>query len=718
MNDELNENTGKISGKSNNVIDTSGKIAGSYTDDLSEDKLTLDVLDQKLGKTRKERISLATEEKGLKSLPLKFGDSDGDWQIIESDNLFEVLYLDHFQINLINPEIVKNNHALIKSFWVEKRNFWQSGSGQVRKSVEDKFGAKNLDSCITKVDYALEQLFTIQNINSYYQRLNEQRLKQGEEYFKDSIEDMLANGVADKSEIEMRLNRGEKYELTREETALILKRAIDKNGLLPYPKGEIKGKTLIEQLLSVESWMTPVRIEEAERIKIEQKSLEIQILPGKYAKNINEIGTILFDDPKEAKEIIKEDLLKQSIAQKDIVLAREIGNISKNAKNIDLAYTEIVYKLNKKLPYRFSDQKLTNDPAELCSFFFENNKTVVSGKEQIKKGFVEIWLKETNEAAYQKFIKIRDKAPNIDLAFLEFLYTFNSKLPYRFAGEFLVKTPKELCSEINKNTENWDHGKKELFNSSILVWLNLSGNSAIVEQWEKVKKQFKGIEDDGLEHFLHLLNKDIEYANIVPDMTEISFPKIQSGDIINREINFKNKTRGYAVCDLSLSNNIEGVTLNVSKLFFNAASNINDLNPILKIDTANLIRGQLYTTEIKFSSSAGQEMTIPVSFKIVFPKHAFIQEIVKSAFIFAIIGILIRLAYNLIGYSGWVNERVNYYLDIKDIDYFKALGLEKFTLIFILLLALTSIVIFFRKPLLKLIGKAESLLMNLLNSRK
>jgi len=659
-----------------------------------------------------DRISLSTESKGLKVLPDRFDEQDGDWIIIKSVNPFEILYLDYKQYRIISPETVKNNYDILLKFWSDKVNMMNTGGNRVAYSK--KFGEKTVETSIDTLKKAYDKISSEKGIENYYQEINNARLNEGREKLNKELKPILADKIIDISEMEYLFSNASVFELSDDECALIIEKLLKENNIIS--KGKVSGVTLKEQLLSVR-WMSQDKlVEELQRDK-ERESAKIKLL-GKFASSIEEIGTILFENPVEAKEIIKEDLLKQSISQKDIDVARVVGAICKNAKNIDMAYIEVVYKLNNTLPYRFTDQKLTSDPSQLCTFFAENNKTIVSGKDHLKKGYVEIWLKETNKDAYNSFVKIRDAAPNIDLAFLEFLYTFNPKLPYRFAGDILVNTPKDLCSEINKNTENWDAGKKELFNSSILVWLKTSGNSTIVDQWEKVKNQYKGSEDVGLEHFLHILNKDIKYANITANMAEISFPKIQSGDIINQEINFKNETRGYTVCDLSLSNNIEGVTLNVSKLFFNAAANFNEFNPILKIDTSNLIRGQLYTTEIKFSSSAGQEITIPVSFKIVFPKHAFIQEIVKSAIIFAIIGILIRLAYNLIGYSGWVNERISYYLDIKDIDYFKALGLEQFSLIFFSLLALAAIVIFFRKPLLNIISKTESLIMNLFKSKK
>src|ERR1035437_847273 len=155
MSEDLNSNSGKISGNpsrentsdgkisgNNNIgINKTGKISGNNSDDTfpNSDSVSEKETTENIATSRKERITFATV-RGLKILPLNFGDTDGDWQTIESDDLFEVLYLDQEKITLIDPSIIKNNFSLIESFWKEKRNLWESGSGQIRKTIEDKYG--------------------------------------------------------------------------------------------------------------------------------------------------------------------------------------------------------------------------------------------------------------------------------------------------------------------------------------------------------------------------------------------------------------------------------------------------------------------------------------------------------------------------------------------------------------------------------------------------
>jgi hypothetical protein len=606
----------------------------------------------------KDRIAISTESGGLKQLPDRFDEQNGDWITINSTDPFEVLYLDYKLYKFISPEIVIKSYTILESFWREKIGVMNTGGNRV--AFKNKYREGTVENSLQKLKKSLDKLNSKEGIEQYFIEINIDRLKKGEENLRDSIENMVMDGSADKPEIQLCLERGLKYGLSHEETANIIRKTLDEGNFKPY--GNVSGNSLIEQLLSVEHWMTQQKIDEADRLKKERDSLKIQILPGKYATSIEEIGNILFEDPQEAKEIIKEDLLKQVIAQKDIVLAREIGNISKGTKNIDAAFLEIVYKLNPLLPFRFSKENFIKTAEELVTVISENESNLKLGKEYLQKGYIEIWLKETNKQAYEKFIKIRDSAKNIDIAFLEFIYTFNATLPYRFSGKILIKTPEELSIEINKNAENWEAGKNELFNSSIIVWLRLTSKTHIVEKWENIKNNYKENKDVGTEVFLHLLNNKIIDPYIKVDQNTLTYPKIQSGKLITTVLTFRNDTRGYVNGNLALSKELKGVTLSSEKLVLNVASGINNQIIIIKIDTTQLVKGVNYETNIQLETSIGQKIEIPVSFDIVFPKTAFILEIVKYAGIVATLFIVMRLIITS-SFSDWLKRSFDFYLN-------------------------------------------------------
>lgn len=640
--------------------------------------------------TLKERIAKITESGGLKQLPDGFDEQGGDWVVINSINPFEVLYLDYKQYKFIKPEFVKNNYEILEKFWKEKVGIMNTGGNRV--AFKNKYGDGTVENSLTKLKRAFEKINTEKGIEQYYIEINNERLRKGEENLKESIEDMMVDGVADKEEILLRLKRGLQYDLAHDETAFIIKKAIDAANFKPY--GTVSGNTLLEQLLSVDHWMTKQKIDEAERLKKEQESLKIQILPGKYASSIEEIGSILFNDPKEATEIIKEDLLKQVIAQKDVVLAREVGSLSKDLKNIEAAYLKIIYKLNRNLPYRFSGQMIAKSVQELCVLIFENEKSIKLGQEHLKKGYIEIWLKETNKKAYEKFITIRDTSENFEIAFYEFLYSFNKTLPYRFAGKYLIKTTSELFEHINKNIENWASAKTELFANLILVWLKNIGKLDIVDRWNKIKTNYIENKDIGLEEFLHILEDKTAYARLTVDKKTVSIPKIQSGKIVTIDLLFTNETRGFSKGVLAFSKTLPGVSLSSNLIIHNAADGIKDVNISLKIDSNYLLKGVGYETIIQLNSTTKQKIDIPVSFKIVFPTNAFILETVKYAAIGSVFFALIRLLLSAI-HIDWFNNYYNFFLDWESVYNSWGKDFGAFGWIFLIFFACNSLGIFF-----------------------
>lgn len=780
MAEELNKDTGKISGKSHNVVESSGKIAGSHTENDAVGKKDVDGQNQKKAiTTRKERIASATEEKGLKSLTQNFGDSDGDWQIIESDNLFEVLFLDYNQIISINPEVVKNNFTLLEAFWKEKKNLWESES--VRKTIEDKYGKKNLNNCIKKLEYANEQLFTIQKINEYYLKYREQRIRIGESKLEPLFNMMLKDGEAEPSEMENIFEEGLKLDLSDEEITSIIKKILDTKEYKPYENPS--GNELKEQLLSV-SWMTE---EKLNKRKKEDKDKEREIFENKFAKSIEDIGEILFNDEAEARQYIKEGLLVNSIDYFSSAKAKQFLEITKTQKGEYLKYLQIVYRLNPKLPYRFSN-KLASSTTELCLLFFENNESIKSGKEHFKQGNIEIWLQETHKDDYQRFIKIRDTAENVDLAFLEFLYSFNPKLPYRFAGKLLVKTPIELSTEIDKSKESWTAGREELFNSSILIWLKTIGKLTITKKWDKVKDQYLERKDVGLENFLHILNENLEYSLLEVNEKAFSIPSIQSGDNVVTSFILTNKTRGFIEGDLTFSKLLDGVTFGLfmadevkptrlnkaatdglfmsdgpisirlvkaatefnvgvttivdflhkkgfkidsnpntklspemhtllikeyqpdkatkddamkiglsydkheaipmssEKFFLNVAAGVSNHKVNLTIDSKNLLKGVDYKTDIQITTFDNKKINIPVSFRLVFPRNAFIKEIIKYSLLFALFGVIIRGVWSLFGFNDWLKVNYQYYLSQSDVYWQEKPEIFYFPLIFVILI--------------------------------
>lgn len=631
----------------------SGESASENVSDgilASEGAASAAVKKEQVQTTLQDRIAIATEAGGLKELAPDFDDQHGDWIVINSKNPFEILYLDYRQHKFITPEIVNNNYTLLEKFWRNKVGLMNTGGNRV--AFKNKYGEGTVDTSLNKLKSALDKLNTKQGIEQYYIEINNERLRKGEAQLLDTLQHMTIDGNADKTEIKLCLDRGVRNNLSADETAIIIKKHLDAASLIPY-EGPT-GNTLVEKLLSTD-WMTAQKKKEADDFKREREARKIQIVAGQYASTLEEIGTILYEHPVEAKEIIREDLIKQVIAQKDVVLAREVGTLSKE-KNIDIAFLSIIYKLNHSLPYKLMPGREARSVRELCSLSFENDHTLKLSKEHLKKGLTEVWLKETDKNAYNTFVKIRDTSENFDLAFIRFLYTFNPELGYRLGGRDLVKTPTELSAAINKSRENWESGKAELFNLSIPTWLSTTGQTKFLDQWERVKNQFKGREDTGLEYFVRLLDPSLKTSKIAVDKLSIAYPHIQSGQQVSTDITFTNETRGCSEFNLSFSKELPGVQLSARKVIINNVTGSSKATVKLTINSNALLKGVNYETTIIATTFEQQKIEIPVSFRIVFPRNSFIGDVLKYALAGALFFLLIRgILYT--AYPEWMNTK-------------------------------------------------------------
>lgn len=627
---------------------------------------------QEEASTIEERIAKSTETGGLTGIPNGFDDADGDWKIIHSSNPFEVLYLDYKQYLFIKQDIVKNNYDLLHKFWQDKT---VQNMGGNRVAFRNKYGDGTIEQSLQRLKSAYNKLNSQEKLEIYFNEINAKRLKNGEEAIRSSIEQMLVDNVAEHREIQFCLEKGAQNGLSKDETAQIINRYLTEGGFYPY--GEVEGNNIVDKLLSVNSWLTKEELEKAEKEREERERHKIRVLPERYANTIEEIGQILFEDEAKACEYINNDLIKSTVAQKDIVIASQIADISKSSDSIGSKYLQIVYKLNPRLPYRVRGGLFANDVKELCSILYRQENMKL-GKEHLKKGLIEVWLRETDKISYNKFVEIRDSAENLNLAYLEFLYTFDKSLPYRLAGDYEANSPEELFDLINMNNNTWKWGKQELFDSSILIWLIVRGESKIISKWNRIKKDYEDelsdqdFQDLLLEKFLLLLNENAKEPRLKASMSKVKYMSVQSGKTVQTKIDFTNTTRGYAMGTLVLSREIEGVELSKSFVAFNSAEQKFKDELMLEIDTSNLKKGVVYNTEIVLETTAAQTITIPVRFKVVFPRNAFILQALKYAAIVAFFFGLTRYLLSL-SYPEWLSYEYDYYLDMTTARFFSML---------------------------------------------
>lgn len=692
----LSGSTGHITSNGSTIdgskISASTKIPGSPKEHIKGEGTAGTIpVKETLHLTRKERIALSTKDKGLKEIPQNFGESNGDWQVIESDQYFELLYIDSKNHKDITPELVQNNYKIIKAFWEEKKNYWESGSSQIRENIERRYNKKNLENCLSKLDEAYNQLNSSEKIYEYTIKIEIERLEKAKSSLSVEFNKLVRDGDLSDTDFETLLEMKNEIDLSDNEIKGVLLELLKGKELFPvkYQKGKgwIKENVYLlkenpDKIVEYR-WMTDVKLQN--QIPVEAK----EILDGQFAESVEEIGEMLYSNEEQARKYINKNLLHNSVSSLSPPKALVISEICESKDKEYIKYLKVVYTLNRKLPYRFNNKEYLTIKS-LVSALFEDEK---NGKEHVKQGYIEVWLKESQKENYDKFIKIRDKAENANLAFLEFIYSFNSELPYRFNNNILVHSPIELCAEIDKNADNWSAGKSELFSKSILTWLASSGETRIVEIWNKIKDEYKDNEDLELESFLHLLDNELPNPQIELNKASFSFPAIQSGDVTEGTFIVSNKTRGYVSFSIStISKKHDLIVLSNDGKLNNAIGQTEQ-----KIDffilSASAEKDVFNASEIIISASNNQKVILPINYKVVFPKREFLKRITVYAGLFAIIGIIIRGIMYVFGFTNWLKIRYANYISIEDIDMLSKKEFASFGFLSLILLAVMLLLI-------------------------
>ncbi|OPY55847.1 MAG: Bacterial SH3 domain protein [Pelotomaculum sp. PtaU1.Bin035] len=174
--------------------------------------------------------------------------------------------------------------------------------------------------------------------------------------------------------------------------------------------------------------------------------------------------------------------------------------------------------------------------------------------------------------------------------------------------------PAQLAKLIDQNKETWEAGREQLYNGSILAWLQAAGYQKIVDLWSGVAGKFKNNKDAGLEAFLQLMAPDLQEPKLEVSPQKINIFGIQPGQNRDIELKITNAGRGHITGNVELSPAIPGVSVSPDIININEKYN-KTISIHLTISVANELIG---STKIRISTNAG-EIEVPVSYRCTFP---------------------------------------------------------------------------------------------------
>jgi hypothetical protein len=201
--------------------------------------------------TRQDRLDVATLAGGLRELPPNFGDADGDWATVQSENPFEVLYLSYRLADRISPEVVSRHRKLLNDFWREKlKNLTQ---GAARLAILKKYGGTHesdrlVSSFPERIETAFEQISSTSGIEAAYREI----VTGIESAFLSKVDQKLDDFLIDSNlrpeETLAIMSLADREQVSRAVVAEYLQKRLEASGFVA--QGAECGKTLEQRLLS------------------------------------------------------------------------------------------------------------------------------------------------------------------------------------------------------------------------------------------------------------------------------------------------------------------------------------------------------------------------------------------------------------------------------------------------------------------------------------
>lgn len=437
----------------------------------------------------------------------------------------------------------------------------------------------------------------------------------------DALNEILFKGIIHQEQV-IAICSEVKDQLDSNEVEAYIQSLIKNKGFKPREKNNVDPESLLNK------WMTDQYWEEYKNTLTEVEWL------GEKVNSISQLADITFRKPTEAQYFLRNsNYLPPLIA----VLTRSAGQADEYAKiieferNAETRYLKVLYRLNNQLPYLFNGKHYFDIRSLIHDAFstFDNSLTLY---QHFKKGYLSIWLNT------DLLLKQNDK--NDFNTFLRWAYQNDSSLPI-YINQKAYFSPVEIIN-LNNTPFVRQEFSGEFRKGTLGLWLNAIGRSDLNDSlnvyWEKLLS-YKAYNDNDLDlaiyqKFVELVDSQFEYPRIELDQYSIQLLSIESGSLYNHPLKLSLLNDGYIKVDLSLPNNQTGISLDQNSVQLNSIISHTEQTINLIIDTNQLKKDEVYNLNIKVQTP-DEELSIPVSVKVVFPKRAYIRNILIYSLISA-----------------------------------------------------------------------------------
>ncbi|TAD83682.1 MAG: hypothetical protein EAY75_14575 [Bacteroidetes bacterium] len=574
----------------------------------------------------KEELEYSTQKGGLSKLPAGYQGKKGFWKVsIQSENLFEVLFLDYTQYRGITPAMVKQNHDVLLAFWKERENDLNTGQ---RKNITLIFGSENVvPDAVGALHKAYDKLKTEAGILDYYQTLEKKRYDLGIASIAEIVEIMLEDGELTKKEGERILEKGKANHLIEYEIIQYIIEIIKARGF--KPRAAKQHDNFFEN-----RWMT----DDAYKASMGRSAKWLD----EEVSSLEEVGEVSFRKKEEAnRRLAAPGILTGIVTQLtgDSEIGYEYQQLLDGEANTDKRFLKVIYHLNPSLPFRLSGQDFKSIN-QLITSIAKSLDLYTAAQQAYGNGHLQIWLKEADKEAANQL------TTNIDAnSFLAFVLKINAGHGIYVNNE-KFDTPLQLVSKA-KSDKGWWYLISEAMQAGVLpIWFGAIGQQDWIDKYNEfmtgvVSNNFYSDDDKkmmSVQRLLEVIDDEVQSPKIVADLKNISLMALEGSKPYVHDLQVSLNNFGFVKVRVGFESQFPGISISSGQATFFSLKNDRSANFHLKINPLELVKNKTYENKILLNT-AFEELLIPLEINVVFPKKAFIRQLIKysvfGAFFFA-----------------------------------------------------------------------------------
>ncbi len=387
------------------------------------------------------------------------------------------------------------------------------------------------------------------------------------------------------------------------------------------------------------AWMTD------EAWKIYEREKTVVIWLDEEARSLADIGEISYRKPTAAKEKLRNTNFLVPLVvtlTKNTSKGETFSQIIETEPDTDKRYYKVLYTLNPKLPFLLERDEIqdvdylltkTNEHYALFSLAFK----------YFRDGYIPAWLTITDAI----------HAPNLPSAynintFLAFIYQINPAHAF-YLDTLRFTSPEMMVKHAEENAGSWQPIAEAVYNQQLLTWFSATGRqdwtTQITGKLSEIRNSAFYTEEEKslalVQFIINLTDKESTAPSLLCQPNNVSLLQLEGSKEVHQSLLIQLKTPGFAKADIFLDQHITGISVSRTAHTFWSQNKATEFAVTIDINALQLTKSKLYSLNIKIDTEY-QNLAIPVKVEVVFPKKAFVFQLIKYGLCGALVFALVR----------------------------------------------------------------------------